>query len=341
MTSIRRSPSPQLPPGLLIGLMIALAVTGIPSIIRHILDQQKYESAMYSYRVGDCSTAVEQFNQIIGAFRLVDSGNYAERSIQKKAECKFFQYGITAQKAGKFELALLNYAKVAVYDKSALLEPVRNQVQELFQQTSVQSLATQEVCKRLDNLIGQNLLPNVAQNLPLFYLECGKVYQKNRRYSTAIATYREFLRQYPDHTLIEDVKRLLAIVTVADLREKGAQNVVSPKSTGITTDGSTVIEIQNSSASQMQITFSGETPKFEEIEKCRDCVSYFNPPEACPGKGPVGRYVLEPGQYDIAVEPQSSYGNPVRPWSGTWLLEPGAIYQTCFFVVRNPTNSKN
>ena len=46
MPSIRRNPSPKLSPELLIGIVIALAVTGIPSTVQNFLDRQKYESAI-------------------------------------------------------------------------------------------------------------------------------------------------------------------------------------------------------------------------------------------------------------------------------------------------------
>jgi hypothetical protein len=70
MPSIRRNPSPKLFPELLIGIVIALAVTGIPSIVQKFLDRQKYESAIQHYEMGSCVTAVEQFNHIVSAFRL-------------------------------------------------------------------------------------------------------------------------------------------------------------------------------------------------------------------------------------------------------------------------------
>jgi tetratricopeptide (TPR) repeat protein len=337
MTSVRRNPSPKLPPDLLVGIVLALVVTGIPSIVRHFLDRQKYESAMQFYKVANCGAAVEQFNQVISAVRLVDVSDYVSRSEEKKAECEFFEDAVRSQKDGKFELALLSYAKVAVYDNSALLEPTRKKLRELFQKAKVTSLATSDVCNRIEALVKRNLLPKSDPNLPLLYPECGKVYEAKKSYERAIVIYEEFLKQYPSHPLVEDVKRSLARTTVADIRGRGARNIKSPGRTGTTADGSTVIEIQNTSPAKMRITFSGTTPKFEEIETCRDCVTYVNnPPESCPGKGPVGRYTLEPGQYDIAVKFTSDNGNPVNPWAGSWLLEAGAEYKSCFFIIRDP-----
>jgi TolA-binding protein len=335
MANVRQLPSPQLPPGLLLGLTLAVAVTGTFSTIRHFLDQKRYESAINAYQAGDCNTAVKEFNQVIDAVRLADIGNYTEHSLQKKAECTFFQNALSHQNAGQFELALFNYAKVAIYDHSALFQPIKNQVSQIFQQTPVNTLVSRKVCSRINHLAEQNLLPNSDQNLPLLYSECGKVYEQHQTYYSAIKMYEQFLQQYPNHTLAENVRRSLAQTTVADIKSQGARTVESPLPTGRTADGSTVIEIQNSSPNPMRLTFSGVTPKFETVEKCKDCVTYFNPPKACPQKGPITRFVIEPGQYDIAAKPQSSFGNRVNPWSGNWILEPGKKYQTCFFVVRN------
>jgi tetratricopeptide (TPR) repeat protein len=208
MANVRQIPSPQLPPGLLLGLTLAVAVTGTFSTIQHFLDQKRYESAINAYQAGDCNTAVAEFNQIIDAVRLVDIGDYTKRSLEKKAECTFFQNALSDQKAGQFELALVNYAKVAVYDHSALFQPIKNQISHIFQQTSVQTLATRKVCHRIGNLTQHNLLPNAEKNLPLLYSECGKTYEQHQNYYQAIKIYETFLQQYPDHTLAENIKYL-------------------------------------------------------------------------------------------------------------------------------------
>jgi hypothetical protein len=142
MTSVHRDPPPKFPVELGIGITIALAVTGIPSVVQHTLDQQKYESAMQSYQQANCRTATPQFNQIIQAFRLVDMGDYVEKAKEKKAECEFFEDAVESQKAGKYEDALLNYAKVAVYEGSALLKPAQDNLRQLFQKTDSAALAT-------------------------------------------------------------------------------------------------------------------------------------------------------------------------------------------------------
>jgi hypothetical protein len=308
--------------------------------VQYFLDQKQYESAIQSYKKVDCGTASEQFSQIISAFRLIDFGQYVPRSQAKKAECDFFEDAVSDQKAGRFDSALLNYAKVAVYEDSILLEPIRSNVRELFQKSKIASLTRLEVCSRLRDLEQGNLLPKSNANLPSLYLKCGNLFEADKSYYRAIATYEQFLKQYPNHVLTEDVKRALARTIVSDVKGNGAQNIKSPGRTGTTADGTTVIEIQNTSPAKMQIAFSGATPKFEEIEACRDCVTYLSkPPDLCSGKGFVGRYKLEPGQYDIAVKFTANDGNPVNPWAGTWNLKAGTEYKSCFFIIRYPSDN--
>ncbi|MGB3693144.1 MAG: hypothetical protein WA865_06855 [Spirulinaceae cyanobacterium] len=52
----------------------------------------------------------------------------------------------------------------------------------------------------------------------------------------------------------------------------------------------------------------------------------------------MGRYILEPGQYEVAVNFTAEDNNPVNPWVGSWNLEPGAKYSRCFFIVQNSSD---
>jgi hypothetical protein len=50
-----------------------------------------------------------------------------------------------------------------------------------------------------------------------------------------------------------------------------------------------------------------------------------------PAQGPIGRYTLPPGDYDVVVEAIS--GGDVTPFSGRWSLGSGSEYHNCFFIV--------
>ena len=212
-------------------------------------------------------------------------------------------------------------------------------MRHLFQKAKIDSLASLNVCDRLGVIASSKLLPKSDDHLQLLYVKCGKVYEENKSYERANFIYEKFLKEYPKHPLTENVKQSLARTTVADIRGRGARHIESPGRTGTTADGSTVIEIENTSPAKMRIIFSEPTYKFEEIGTCRDCVKVVNkPPKLCPHKGSVGRYTLEPGQYDVAVKFTADDGNPVNPWAGNWSLEAGAEYKSCFFIIENPVD---
>ena len=342
MTSIQQNPPPKIPSDLLIGMATVLAVLGIPTMIRYFLDQQQYESGLQSYKLADCGVAISQFNKVINAFRLADLGNYVPQAIQKKAECEFFDDAVKDQKNGAFASALVSYAGLAVYNNSPLLKPARASLIELFQKAKTKSLTTIDVCDRIGILAENNLLPQSDANLPLLYSECGNLYESDKIFTKASSIYEQFLKRYPDHTLSTDIKRSLARSNIADIKSKGVRQITPLGRVGNTTDGSTVIEIQNASPSKMLITFSGKTPRFEEIESCKDCVVHTNnSPKVCPENGNVGRYTFEPSQYEVAIRMKSDNGSYVKPWAGNWNLESGAKYKICFFITQDPIDEMN
>lgn len=215
------NPSPKLPPSLLLGIGIGLAMTGIFSAVQYISDQQHYHEGVQAYRNADCATAIKQFDRVIHSTRLLSIDNFVPRAQQKQTECEYFQRGVDQQQAGKFEAALSNYAVLArVYADSPLIKPAREQVRDLLQLAKIDTLATSRICTQLDSLANQNLISK-TDALPQFYLACGKSYEANRNYKQAIALYQKFLNQNPS-TQTQAMQRALARATVADIRSQGA-----------------------------------------------------------------------------------------------------------------------
>jgi hypothetical protein len=78
--------------------------------------------------------------------------------------------------------------------------------------------------------------------------------------------------------------------------------------------------------------FSGPESRIEKLDACSSCIKYYgNGPTYCPEKGPVGRYTLTPGNYEVLVESISDKG--ITPWVGDWVLQSGNEYSNCFFIV--------
>lgn len=335
MTRINPTPQPKSSSGLLLGLGIGLAVVGTIGTIQHFFDRQQYDQAMQAYQNADCNIAIEQFDRIIESKRLLNIDSYVARAEQKKAECEYFQRAVNQQQQGKFEASLLNYATlIGVYSESALIKSARQQIAEIFQIAKVADLAAPDICKQTDLLSQQNLIPETGI-LSQFYLACGQDYEDAQQYQRAMTLYQQFLDRHPT-IQSQAMQQALARATVASLNEEGAQASEPPAYIGSTVDGLTVLEIQNLSPRKMQITFSGTTPKFEELEPCQGCEIYNNSaPEQCPGKGPIGRYVLEPGQYQVAVNFIEQPNEMIESGVGNWKLSEGSEYCRCYIVVQN------
>lgn len=335
MTNLKQTPSPKFPPGLLLGIGLGLAAVGLFSTVQYLFDRQQYEQGMQAYRNADCNIAIDRFDRVIDSPRLLNVGSYVPRAKQKKAECEYFQRAVNQQQQGRFEAAFSNYAILAkIYSDSALIEPARQRVTEMFQKANMTALATPNICKQLDPLGKQALIPE-SGTIPQLYLACGKSHETSQQYGQAMMLYRQFLKQNPT-TQTQAMEKALARATVANLSRQGAQKADPPGLVGFTADGSTVVDIQNSSPRKMQITFSGPTPKFEELEPCQDCeIQTYRGPEACPEKGPVGRYKLEPGQYQIAIEFIERPNEVIESSVGDWMLGEGSEYRRCHVIIHN------
>jgi hypothetical protein len=144
--------------------------------------------------------------------------------------------------------------------------------------------------------------------------------------------YENFLVEYPDHSLASDVEAALARSIVAQAKAAGAGEIPAPEFSGSTGSEFTEVVIQNDSPERLRIVFSGPDSRVEDLEACSSCQKYFGiGPTFCPEQGPIGRYTLKPGQYEIVVESVSDTG--VTPWIGDWGLLSGDEYSSCFFIV--------
>jgi hypothetical protein len=171
--------------------------------------------------------------------------------------------------------------------------------------------------------------------------------------------YESFLNDYPNHSLVSDVKVELALLeallavaetatadakadakaalarsTVAEAKEAGAGNLHMPIRSGSTDGDEAVVFIKNDSTYQLRIVFGGPEGYFEELAACSSCETYprgGSPSDLgkpCRQQATVGRYLLKPGRYDVLIETK---GNEVVSYVGSWSLSGGTEYYQCFF----------
>ncbi|MCA1991092.1 MAG: hypothetical protein LDL41_03460 [Coleofasciculus sp. S288] len=333
-----RSSQPQRNPLGALNLLAIVAATAIAYMaFQYFMIRSNYNKGEQAYETANCEEAIAHFDRVINGQSGADFNDYTARAQAKKAECQAFQDAIGQQKAGKPEAALVAYADfVNRYPGGALVEPIRQQSAALFEQAGLAALAKPTVCEKMDILVKKNLIPQQDTNLPALYHSCGQVYATRENYANAVNMYERFLENYQKHQLASEVKAALAQSMVAEAKAKGAGDILQPGRSGITSDGTTVVEIRNDSPETMRIVFSGPDPRFEELDPCDDCIKYVGKgPESCPNKGPIERYTLKPGQYDVVVKSISDRG--IRPFTGNWSLDNGTEYNSCFFIVQQPT----
>ncbi|HLO87482.1 MAG TPA: hypothetical protein VK203_21105 [Nostocaceae cyanobacterium] len=302
-----------------------------------ILDQQEsenYNKGLKAYQAADCETAIKEFAKVLEGKAENNTSDRVISSRAKKAECDIYQDALTKQKSGKFSPAFAGYANfVTTYPQSPLIKEVAKSTSELFTKTDLKTLTQLDQCKQIKGVAESKIVPDTDKNLPLLYQNCGQLFEQNKQYSLAIQTYEDFLTRFPKHPLIANIKASFAKSIVAEAKQAGAGNIPRPQSAGYSGSGSTVVEIRNESPEKMRIVFSGPQPRFEELEGCTKCEKFISQgPKSCPNKGPVGRYTLKPGNYDVVVK--SIGQGRVRPFTGQWLLSGGTEYRNCFFIVQ-------
>lgn len=193
-------------------------------------------------------------------------------------------------------------------------------------------LANPVACEEVASLKKNNIIANRTDFIPMLYYSCGQAYEDDRDWGNAVTMYENFLADYPSHSLAPDAEAALARLIVAQAKAAGAGEIPAPESSGRTGSELTEVIIQNDSPDRLRIVFSGPESHVEELGACSSCTNYTGiGPLYCPEKGPIGRYTLKPGQYDVVVE--SINDNETTPWTGNWDLISGDEYSTCFFVV--------
>ena len=186
-------------------------------------------------------------------------------------------------------------------------------------------------CSNISLLLANETIAERDDFIPTLYYQCGRTYQEKGNWANAIGLFEIFLDEYPDHSLTANVEAALARSILSRAQDVGAGEIAPPASSGTTSNELTEVIIQNDSPEKMRIVFSGPEVRIEKLESCEICTTYTSEPTYCPEKGPVGYYTLIPGQYDVVVESISE--NMVTPWKGTWNLESGEGYASCFYII--------
>lgn len=194
-------------------------------------------------------------------------------------------------------------------------------------------LANPMACSSAETLQREAAVSGRAGFMPQLFYNCGASYEKDKSFSQAVVMYEAFIKYYPDHSLAEAVNTALARALVNAARAAGAGEIAPPQKSGSTGSGETLVVIQNDSPERLRIVFSGPESMIMELAACSSCTTWSIRPFSCPEEGPIGRYSLPAGEYDVLVESISDSG--VTPFTGDWELVGGDEYYSCFYILKS------
>jgi hypothetical protein len=313
----------------IVGAAAAVVVLGIVGGLL-VMQQQKrsYEKGHAAYLAGDCPSAVAPLQEATGTSDQI----LADNARAELMECEAFLAAGELNGQDRAE-ALVAYSRfLSKYPRSPMASAALANGQATVAEGSLDQVGKTAVCDEFDRLEAQQLVSATANSFPPLLRACGRAYEEQGDFTRALVFFNRFRSEFPDHPLRADVDADLVRVTLADAEAIGAGTLNDPGNVGPSGEagGLVSIEILNGSAEALSLVLSGPEVRVEDVGPCSECPEEFGEPGGCPDEAPVERYVLEPGTYDVVVK--ASGGARVTPFRGTWHLDRGQGYASCFYI---------
>ena len=294
--------------------------------------EQTYQTGHAAYLAADCAAAVGPLRTVAEAESGSGASDVVLKATAELLECEAVMAADDLGTQGRPGEAVLAYSEFVVKFPRSPLKDLAVTNGRAAITADPDRVATTDVCDALDALEAQQLIATPAETLPPLLYACGQAYEADGEFADALATYAQFRDDYPEHALADDVDAAFARATLAETTTANPGDLPPPNAMGPGgTAGLATIVIQNGSPDELNMVFSGPDVRVEEIEACTDCVKVFGvATDACEREGPMAEYVVSPGTYQVVVK--SGSGSSVRPFRGTWTLEAGQEYASCFYI---------
>ncbi len=316
-------------------LAVVVALAGVGGFLAW-QQEQDYQAGHTAYLAADCATAVGPLGSVAKGSS-GSSGNDVELKARAELqECDALLDADDLATQGKQGDAVLAYSDIVTkYPRSPLKDAALASGRELIA-TAPDKVATVSLCDALDALEAQGFVVGQPDPLPPLLFACGGAYEASDAHADAVAIYARFRADYPDHDLAADVDVALARATLAETENAAGALPPPGKGPGTGTAGVATIVIQNDSPDPLSMVFSGPDIRVEDLEACADCVKVPGAIYECrdPDQSPVAEYKVAPGVYEVVVK--SGSGSNVLPFRGTWTLEDGEVYASCFYISSGP-----
>jgi hypothetical protein len=179
---------------LALGLAVVLIAASY-TVVRYLIDNSRYRSGHDAYQHADCAVAVNHFDDVLSAWRIVQVGGTVGRAESEKAECLVFEEAVKKHDSGNASGALVAYTTfIPRRPPSPLVDAARARVAELLKQRPPADLATVETCETLPTLRELKLLdPTLA---PAFLAACGNAYAHANEREKARAVYSRLFQEF-------------------------------------------------------------------------------------------------------------------------------------------------
>jgi hypothetical protein len=238
------------------------------------------------------------------------------------------------------ELPAFYYACAIMYEKSEKSQSAyefylitASDFPSSYQATSSKEklVSNSYACINHDAIENRAVFSNDQEFMKSFYINCTKILESAQYYSDSIKMFETLFDKFPETKQNDEYYQDYIGLLVKYAKSAGAGVISPPDQSGSSKSGTTVVIIQNDSPEKIRIIFSGPDSRIEELNSCQSCVEYdIIGPEYCPEKGPIGKYILLPGVYDVVVESITDKG--VTPFYGSWSLSNGEEYYSCFII---------
>lgn len=315
-------------------IVIGCIGIGALALYENWQQEQNYNTGHAAYQNADCAAAVAPLTSAARGEPGTRDSDIARQAQAELQQCEALLAADALVEQGGHDAAVMGYSEILTkYPDSPLKDVALSKGQEQIASAELAALATPALCPALDTLLDQQLIATPDQTLPELLFACGQAYETEAVFEEALLYYDRFLGEYAEHPLTADVQEAYARATIAFARASGAGELPAPQAIGSSGEGNVTVIIQNDSPEPLNMVFSGPEVRVERLEACTECQKFSgDEPTACPELGPVGTYVMAPGDYEVVVK-VSGGGGDVTPFRGTWTLEPGQEYSSCFYVV--------
>ncbi|HEU5475274.1 MAG TPA: hypothetical protein VFV67_31915 [Actinophytocola sp.] len=187
--------------------VVVLLATGY-SVVRQLKDDAAYRDGHEAYQRADCVAAIDEFDSVINAYRIVTVGDTVERAERERAECKAFEVAAVWQRAGNKPRALASYVQF-VHGRPAgpLTDAARARVTDLLEEPDLAEVATEPSCRVLD-LLRKNAMVG-PETGPGIHSACGTALTEAHDLDQALDAYAGLFADYPTHRIAAEAEGLI------------------------------------------------------------------------------------------------------------------------------------